>query len=51
MKRENFGIGKHCKYGEKAKNTTFKLYSWEIEKVRQYIKDLRKIEDEKRRVT
>lgn len=26
---------------EKTKNTTFKLYSWEVEKVRQYIKFLR----------
>ena len=28
---------------KKAKNTTFKLYSWEVEKVRQYIKIIRKI--------
>lgn len=33
--------GKQCKYGEKAKNTTFKLYSWEIEKVRAFIKQMR----------
>lgn len=26
---------------KKAKNTTFKLYSWEVEKVRQFIKSLR----------
>lgn len=33
----------------KAKNTTFKLYPWEVEKVRQYIKSLRlnKIIDDK----
>ena len=26
---------------KKAKNTTFKLYPWEVEKVRQFIKILR----------
>lgn len=26
---------------KKAKNRTFKLYDWEVEKVRQYIKVLR----------
>ena len=31
---------------KKAKNTTFKLYSWEVEKVRQYIKTIRKIKKE-----
>lgn len=40
-KKNNFGVGKHCKYGEKAKNTTFKLYSWEVEKVKAYIRQLR----------
>lgn len=27
---------------KKAKNRTFKLYDWEVEKVKQYIKVLRK---------
>lgn len=26
---------------QKAKNVTFKLYDWEIEKVRQFIKNIR----------
>lgn len=27
---------------KKAKNRTFKLYDWEVEKVREFIKELRK---------
>lgn len=34
--------GKKAKYREIAKNTTFKLYSWEIELVKQFIKHIRK---------
>lgn len=39
--------GKKCVFGEKAQNKTFKLYSWEVEKVRQFIKELRAKEKQK----
>lgn len=35
--------GKKAIFGEVAKNTTFKLYSWEKEMVKNYLKTIRKI--------
>ena len=37
------GTGKKAVFGEVAKNVTFKLYSWEKEMVKNYLKNIRKI--------
>ena len=37
------GTGKKAVFGEVAKNVTFKLYSWEKEMVKSYLKNIRKI--------
>lgn len=36
-----YAKGKGLKYGEKAQQVSFRLYSWEKEPVREYIKKLR----------
>ena len=35
--------GKKAKFGEVAKNATFKVYSWEKEMIKNYLKTIRKI--------
>lgn len=37
------GTGKKAVFGEVAKNATFKVYSWEKEMIKNYLKTIRKI--------
>lgn len=40
-----YAKGKGLKYREKAQQVSFRLYSWEKEPVREYIKRLRQVHD------